>query len=216
MFIHGNDMTQINSGAYRFLALPAYYNVVQKTLGGNAARDKVVKRYIKPSAGMSILDIGCGTAEILEHLPIGAHYVGFDASAEYIAHARQRYGTRGRFYQSLATSETLDSPGSYDLVLASGVLHHLNDEEVAILAATAKLALRLNGKLITLDCAYTPNQNPVARFLISRDRGQNVRSPEGYARFFSQDKGWNTKVHLCHDLLRVPYTHVVLESQLVT
>jgi len=209
-------MTQITSGGYRLLSLAAYYNAFIKILGGAGAKDKVVKRYIKPSAGMSILDIGCGTAEILKHLPTNVRYVGFDASADYIAHARQHYGTQGHFYQGLVTTETLESPGSYDLVLANGLLHHLEDEEVAVLATTAKLALRPNGRLITIDCAYIPNQNPIAKFLISKDRGQNVRSPEGYARFFSRDDGWSVTAHLCHDLLRLPYTLVVLESRLVT
>ena len=208
-------MTQLTSGAYKLLSLAASYNAFQRILGGEAARDKIIKRYIKPSAGMSILDIGCGTAAILKHLPTTIRYVGFDASTDYITHARQHYGARGHFYQGLVTAETLESPGSYDLVLASGLLHHLEDEEVAFLAKTAKLALRPNGRLITIDCAYIPNQNPIARFLISKDRGKNVRSPEGYARFFAHDDGWKVTAHLCHDLLRLPYTHVVLESQLV-
>lgn len=207
-------MSQVTHGIYSVLSSPYIYNALQKLLGTGAARDKVVKRFIRPYAGMGLLDVGCGTAEILQHLPEGIRYVGVDASADYIAHARLQFGSRGDFKQGLITEQGLESSGDFDLVLASGLLHHLEDEEIVTFAKTAKGALRPGGKLITLDCAYISNQNPIAKFLISCDRGQNVRSPEGYARFFPFDEGWDVSIHLCHDLLRLPYTHVVLVAQL--
>ena len=207
-------MAQVTSGIRQFLSLPAYFDAFQKLLGSDTSREKVVSRFIKPKEGMEILDIGCGTAEILKFLPANIHYVGFDASSDYIAHAKQHYGDRGQFFQGLVTRDTLESPGSYDLVLASGLLHHLEDDEVTAFAETARKALRPGGRLITIDAAYIPNQNPIAKFLISRDRGQNIRSPEGYAAFFTRDLGWDVTVHLCHDLLRLPYTHLILESTL--
>ena len=207
-------MSQVTRGIRSVLSSSLVYNALQKLLGASTTRDKIVKRFIRPYAGMNMLDIGCGTAEILSHLPEGVRYQGFDASADYIFHARQRFGNRGNFKQGLVTTKTLESSGCYDLVLASGLLHHLEDEEIAVFAETAKGALRPGGRLVTIDCAYIPNQNPIARFLIARDRGQNVRSPEGYAKFFPIDDGWDVNIHLRHDLLRLPYTHVVLEAQL--
>ncbi len=208
-------MSQVTRGIYSVLSSPLIYNTLQKLLGAGATRDKIVKRFIRPYAGMDLLDVGCGTAEILSHLPEGVRYQGFDASADYIAHARQQFGNRGDFRQGFVTKKTLESSRNYDLVSASGLLHHLEDEEIVVFAETAKQALRSTGRLVTIDCAHIPDQNPIARFLVSRDRGQNVRSPEGYAKFFPVDDGWDVKIHLCHDLLRLHYTHVVLEAQLL-
>jgi hypothetical protein len=50
----------------------------------------------------------------------------------------------------------------------------------------------------------------MARFLISKDRGQNIRSPEGYqslARPFFKEQITEIK----NDLLRIPYTHFIME-----
>ncbi|MGH3968172.1 MAG: hypothetical protein ACRDTV_08695, partial [Mycobacterium sp.] len=44
----------------------------------------------------------------------------------------------------------------------------------------AKAALKPGGRVLTVDPCYAPGQNPIARFLISKDRGQHVRSPAGY------------------------------------
>jgi SAM-dependent methyltransferase len=125
--------------------------MLPKLLGATATREKIVKRFIQPDAGMDLLDAGCGTAKILKHLPKGLRYVGFDASAGYIAHARQQFGSCGDFKQSLVTKKTLESSRNYDLVLASGLLHHFEDEKIVVFVATAKRAPRPTGRLITID-----------------------------------------------------------------
>lgn len=207
-------MTQLNSGLRRFLALPTYYNAFQKLLGSASCRTRLVEEFIRPEPGMRILDIGCGTAEILEFLPMSVDYVGFDANGECIEHARQVYGGKGRFFQAFVTGDSHDAPHSYDIVLACGLLHHLEDREVQGFERTARAALKPGGRLVTLDCAYTPKQNPLARFLISKDRGQNIRSPEGYAEFFDPELGWRAEINICNDLLRVPYTHIIIDAVL--
>ncbi|RKZ63742.1 MAG: class I SAM-dependent methyltransferase, partial [Candidatus Parabeggiatoa sp. nov. 3] len=45
---------------------------------------------------------------------------------------------------------------------------------------------------------------------ISKDRGQNVRTQEGYLELASQVFS-NITTDIRHDLLRIPYTHFILE-----
>nr|WP_262482013.1 class I SAM-dependent methyltransferase [Aquimarina agarivorans] len=42
---------------------------------------------------------------------------------------------------------SLNKLGTYDLVIASGVLHHLNDDELKNLLRTAVKALKVDGSL---------------------------------------------------------------------
>ena len=159
-----------------------------------------------------MLDSGCGPAQVLEHLPAGVRYVGFDASESYISEARERYGDRGEFYQQYVSLETLSNPGSYDIVTAFGLLHHLDDQEVRDFSTLAISALKPGGRLLTLDPTYVEGQNPIARFVISRDRGQNIRTPSEYQRLLATDAFQQLECSVAKDLLRIPYTHAIVSG----
>jgi SAM-dependent methyltransferase len=96
-----------------------------------------------------------------------------------------------------------------DVVLAVGVLHHLDDGDAARLFTLAGSALAPGGRVITYDPCFAPAQGALARFLVSRDRGRHVRSPDGYEalarRAFSQVAATLLQGHL-----RIPYTATVL------
>ena len=54
-------------------------------------------------------------------------------------------------------------------------------QEVLALLRTAKGLLAPDGVLFLLDPLFAPGQSRAARFLVSKDRGQNIRTEEGYA-----------------------------------
>ena len=49
------------------------------------------KDYIGDVKGKKILDIGCGTAQIVRYLGDADEYVGFDMSPRYVEYARKKY-----------------------------------------------------------------------------------------------------------------------------
>jgi SAM-dependent methyltransferase len=204
-------MAQITSGIRSILSHPAIYNFTQNFLGVRKARKILVEDYFPKQKGLKILDIGCGTAEILEFLPEDIHYVGFDASSDYIEQAKNRFGHRGKFFADLVKSAHLDRLGKFDIVLAFGVLHHLDDPEAATLFQIADQALDFDGTVITVDPCFTPNQSAIARWFIEHDRGQDVRNEQGYQQlakpFFSSIDSTPR-----HDLLRIPYTYLIMRS----
>jgi hypothetical protein len=72
---------------------------------------------------------------------------------------------------------------------------------------------RLNhgGVLITFDVAFEDRQNLVAKLLAKNDRGKFVRTKEQYLEFIKS--AFNVeRADLRHDLLRVPYTHLLTRS----
>jgi SAM-dependent methyltransferase len=101
---------------------------------------------------------------------------------------------------------------SFDLAIAVGVLHHLNDAEALQLFQMAQAALKPAGRLITLDNCYRDGQSRIARFLISKDRGQYVRASDAY-RNLALSVFPEVKASIREDLLRIPYTQVILECR---
>lgn len=173
-------MAQVTSGIRAVLSRPAVYEAFQRMMGATKGREWVVRDLIRPFPGMRILDLGCGTAEILAFLPADVTYVGYDMSAEYIAAAEAKFGDRGTFHCRLLEQAEATTLEPFDLVMGVGVLHHLDDDTARQFMTLAKSALKPSGRVLTVDPCYAPGQHPVARFLISKDRGQNVRNEAGY------------------------------------
>lgn len=201
---------QISEKLSTVLGLPIAYNIFQRVFRGRDFWERYLDQYIRPAAGEKILDIGCGPAEILQHMP-QVKYTGFDISREYIDAARKRFGARGRFWNHDVGLANLDHErGTFDLALATGVLHHLDDTQAGDLFALARLALRPGGRLLTLDGCYVRGQTRLARWLLERDRGEFVRSRSDYERLAA---GAFSKVesHVRHDFFRAPYTLLIMQ-----
>lgn len=193
----------------RFLALPVVYRLFSNLLGAHRSRIECVAEYIRPKASDRVLDCGCGPADLLEYLP-DVDYVGIDIDADYIAEARSRFGDRATFRLGSLGMETMTEEAHYDLVLAWGVLHHLADEQVREFMSLARRSLKPTGRLVTLDPCYTEGQSRVARYLLDRDRGQHVRSLEEWPHLVRPTFP-SAAFHVRHDLLRIPYTHLIME-----
>ncbi|MFN7976739.1 MAG: class I SAM-dependent methyltransferase [Vicinamibacterales bacterium] len=203
-------MSQITTGLRAVLSSPRVYDTFQRLMGGHVGRTDFATTMVRARAGMRVLDVGCGTGDLLGYLPEGVVYDGWDPSSDYIDAARQRFGARGRFHTGLLGEEDVHATAPYDVVIASGVLHHLDDGEVVAFGRLAFAAVRSGGRFVSIDPVIEPGQHPVARYLIARDRGQHVRSRDAYVSLLRQVFPSVTGV-LRHRRW-VPYTHWMMEA----
>jgi cyclopropane fatty-acyl-phospholipid synthase-like methyltransferase len=193
----------------RFLSIPAGYRFFNWMVGWESACKTYLVEYVKPTPGDKILDIGCGPADVLNFLP-AVNYTGLDISPEYISSAKKRFGSRGRFFcGDVGLAAIAGEQGTFNLVLAIGVVHHLDDAQAARLFDLARTALCPTGRLVTYDGCYIPRQSRIARWLLSKDRGKFVRTCEEYLRLASA-RFPKVESQLRHDLLRIPYTHLIM------
>ena len=203
-------MSQITTGVRAILSSPRVYDTFQRLMGGHVGRTDFASTMVRAATGARVLDVGCGTGDLLAYLPSGVTYHGWDISDAYISSARARFGTRGTFHAGLLGEADVDREAPYDVVIASGVLHHLDDAEVVAFARLAQRAVREGGRFVSIDPVFEAGEHPVARALIARDRGQHVRTSDGYRALLQQV--FPTVTGVVRHRAWVPYTHWMMEA----
>jgi SAM-dependent methyltransferase len=199
------------SGAYRLITIPSIYKMLMFSLGADKAITRYVDDVLQPRAGIKMLDVGCGPANILAYLPT-VDYTGIDLNAKHIAYARLRYGDRGRFIVGNAADDLKQQEKTFDLINVSALLHHLDDGEAVLLFASLKRLLNADGRIVTFDNVWLPGQRAAVKLVNKLDSGTNIRTPEGYLGLLN-GLGFEIETRVFHDLLRIPYDHFIMVAR---
>ena len=192
------------------LAVPWIYNLWAVAVGGPRARKEFAERYLELEPGDAVLDIGCGTGSMFTVMPQGVAYTGFDLSKSYIEQAQKRFDGQATFVHGAIGERPALPREGFDLAIATGVLHHLPDVEAAGLFELARDALRNGGRLITSDPVYGEGQGRLAKWIISKDRGQHIRRRLEYEALVPAGFD-HLRSDVSHHRLRIPYTHLIME-----
>ena len=204
-------MAQKITGLYRAITVPWFYKGFQFALGADKFLRRFADEILQIKRGMTVLDVGCGPANILPYLP-DIDYTGVDLNERHIAFARERHGQRGRFFVADAATGLHGARRTFDVIKMTGVLHHLSDDECRCLIRSVTPLLKSTGRFVTIDNVWLPKQRIVPRLMNKADSGNNVRTPEGYLALLS---GLPLRVEsrTFHDLLRIPYDHFVMTAR---
>lgn len=131
---------------------PQYYKIANEEGGWqDFPRDKVVEYVLKNSTpGAGILEIGCGTAEILKFLPSGVSYTGLERSIYAISEAKNKWSKINPAAEFIVgDSEFLPfKEAQFDIVLLLFVLEHVINPRAVL--SECKRVLRKGGQLIIL------------------------------------------------------------------
>ena len=99
--------------------------------------------WLAPRAGERVLDLGCGDGALTEQIAAaGCSVVGGDASAEFVATARER-GLDAR----LVDGQALSFNEEFDAVFSNAALHWMKRDPGAVLAGVAR-ALKPGGRFV--------------------------------------------------------------------
>jgi 2-polyprenyl-6-hydroxyphenyl methylase/3-demethylubiquinone-9 3-methyltransferase len=140
---------------------------------------------LKPLAGKSAADVGCGAGLLAEPLArLGAAVTGIDAAPETIAAARDHALGQGlEIDYRTGGAEAL--AGRYDLVTSLEVVEHVADPAAFVGALAAAVAT--NGLLIL----STPNRTQWSRLImigLGEGTGRIPRGTHDWAKFLAPDE----------------------------
>lgn len=201
-------ITRRTGGIRSVLSMPVAFRTYQRVVGARAFKRSVISTYLRARPGDRVLDLGCGPADVLDDMP-DVDYVGLDISERYIEHARARLGARGSFIVAGILDVDGGELGQFDLVHAHGLLHHVDDAVASRVCALAAEVLVPSGRFVTADPCFHPDQSRAARFTVSRDRGQAVRTADQY-RALAASWFADVDVVVDHSPLHIPHTATVL------
>lgn len=204
-------------GILKLLDLSFAYKAFQWAAGDYKVYQKFLEPIVelsKEKKEISILDIGCGNGNIVHYLPSNVKYIGYDFNADYINKARLRFANNSniKFILLDINNSEPQFDNQFDVVTAIGVLHHLDDEGCSKLFTSVLKNLNKNGLFLTIDPVYIENQNPIARFIISKDRGKAIRNPDKMREILaSYFKSIEHTIH--NNLNNMPYTHIITKCK---
>jgi SAM-dependent methyltransferase len=161
-------------GVWSILEHPRVYEALAVLSGVRRFMKQFTETTIRAKDGDTVLDIGCGPGALLDFLP-DVDYVGIDYSERNIAYAKAKHGRRGHFICDDVANLSRHQLPAFDIAIAYGLLHHIDDDAVLHALRAMADALKPGGRLVAIDPCYDPAETFVQRFVNSRDRGKRVR-----------------------------------------
>lgn len=200
-------MKSEKTGFYRILRLTTVYDSFQRIIGSKEKSQWYISQYIRPFNGARILDIGAGTGSVAKHLG-DVFYLGIEPNLIYVADFNNRNQSVTRCLVAGTTYTVPVEDNAFDIVIISGVLHHVPDEESKSILGYAHKALKLGGRVVLVDPVLHEGQGTLSRFFVLRDRGKHIRGAGAYRSLFSELK-LKLQFEVRTDLLRLPYSHIL-------
>ncbi|WP_158243959.1 class I SAM-dependent methyltransferase [Mycobacterium sp. 4858] len=166
-------------GVHALAVEPRTFDLLRWILEAGYRGEKRVLRREGITEAASVLDLGCGTGVMASSFRPES-YVGVDLNPRYISRAR---ATKSRYRFEVADGRSLPfADGSFDAVLISGVIHHLDDATVhGFLQEARRVLVPGRGVLLMSEPVPTRHRwNWIGRLVVRLDEGDFIRPSERY------------------------------------
>ncbi len=177
---HKEEQTWSHRMVHELAQRPVIYDALRWLLEAGYHGERAVLNRERIAEAKFVLDLGCGTGALAQMCP-APRYVGIDPNARYIHRAQERHPQR-RFCLMNGTALGFTS-GTFDVVVISGVVHHLSDGDGRALLREARRVLNpQTGRLVMWeDVAARSRWNVVGRLVHRLDEGEHIRSSQAYS-----------------------------------
>ena len=169
-----------------------------------------LESFIAFRSNESVLDVGCGPANILRTLKVSVKYTGIDLNPKYVTSASSRFGSFAKFFNLNVDELANLNLEKFDKILVLGTLHHLSDDQVNSLLNTTSRLLNDNGELITHDPVRSNDQNMISKTLMDFDRGKYIRLNDHHLSLFNNY--FDVSFQIKDDVMRFPYEVIYVRA----
>ncbi|MCC6511958.1 MAG: class I SAM-dependent methyltransferase [Pirellulaceae bacterium] len=173
-----NLTAPLRYGTHRLADVPWMFDGLRWMLEGGFRqhRQLLARHFSTPPA--RVLDCGCGTG-IFAPCFSQPSYLGIDLSPAYIARARARYA--GYRFQEMDASRMQLASQSFDAVIVSGVLHHMDRSLAQQVLSEIQRVLRPEGTLLMWEDVPTRGRiNWLGHLVHQLDVGDHIRPAGEY------------------------------------
>ena len=151
---HRGDRISI-SGDYQYRALTEGHPVQRYW---HASKLKLVDSLLRPSSADRVLDVGCGSGVVADHIATcGAKVIGIDANTAAIAFAADRFARPNLEFVSGYIDELSYPDGAFTKIVFMEVLEHISAADAIPAIETFRRLLAPGGRLLIT----TPNYSGV-------------------------------------------------------
>ena len=175
---------QIVGKVSKMKALPGFCFDIIANLFYSKEIKELIKREINPATGLNLLDAPCGTGTLFD-ICKPCNYTGIDIDKNRVLKAQDRYAG-GKFLVSDASNLPFPEK-KFDLILAAGLFHHVDDEcSIKILSEFSRV-LKPTGRIIVFEAIWPLHRYNIVGYLARKmDQGRFVRYCEGYENLFKK------------------------------
>lgn len=163
----------------RLAAQPFLFDVLRWVLEAGFKGERAVLRQEGLQELGNVLDLGCGTG-VLANVFRPTDYVGVDINPRYIQRAGKKHAMH-RFLVMDGRALHFQSR-SFDTVIISGVIHHLEDRDATAILDEALRVLKPGiGRLIMWEDVPTRHRLNLIGWLVHQlDEGEHIRAEHQY------------------------------------
>lgn len=187
------SVTEDNSGIRKALSLGIMYKTVQFVFSEKNSKKYILEEIVQPAGeDCRLLDIGCGPGNLISFMPETVDYIGFDVNPNYIETAQAANASRAKTDFVLAETSDMFThanlpDNSVDVAIVHGVFHHVNDGIASEMLDLAAKKLKKGGVMLTLEPLWFQDQSGFRKWLMSKDRGKNIKQEADWKRFYADN-----------------------------
>lgn len=195
----------------QILSFAGVYQLYQWLVGAGNYTKLFVNSHIQYQPNQKILDVGCGPADVLKHLPKKVNYTGIDLNEHYIKKARRKYPQHQFIIGDLESADFPINNESFDTIFMVGVQHHLDDATLKKVTQQIFEKLKKGGRFLYLEPVRTPQQGKIELWFMNNDRGKFIRTADQYEQF-TRPVFPNTQQEIIQGTMNIPFTIIISES----
>jgi len=164
-----------------------FYNMLNMMCGTLGSFREEIIGNLPQKSNLRVLDWGCGTGLFCTIFQPD-NYLGIDIDPKRIEYAKKHYK---KYAFRCVKPNGKNDLGRFDVVLLSGVLHHMSESVISESMENILSYLEPNGRIIAIEPTITGIR--FRDILISTlDRGKYMRNSKEYSHFFNPH--FNVKV----------------------